>query len=93
MLVPQLFLAGVIVPRDEMPGWLQPISNVLPLSYTVDAMQQVSTHTAATPRMWHAIGIISVFIVAALLGGAATCSDAPPELLVAGKQASASDRH
>jgi ABC-2 type transport system permease protein len=78
VLVPQLFLAGVIVPRDEMPGWLQPISNVLPLSYAVDAMQQVSTHTAATPRMWHAIGIISVFIVAALLGGAATLQRRTP---------------
>jgi ABC-2 type transport system permease protein len=94
VLVPQLFLAGVIVPRDEMPGWLQPISNVLPLSYAVDAMQQVSTHTAATPRTWHAIGIISVFIVAALLGGAATLQATHPlNCLWPEKRASASDRH
>ena len=39
VLVPQLFLAGVFIPRDEMPGWLQSISNVLPLTYAVDALQ------------------------------------------------------
>ena len=78
VLVPQLFLAGVLVPRDAMPGWLEAISNVLPLSYAVEALQQVSTHTAATPRMWRDIGIIAVFIIAALLGGAATLQRRTP---------------
>jgi ABC-2 type transport system permease protein len=72
VLVPQLFLAGVFIPRDEMPGWLHSISNALPLTHAVEALQQISTHTAATPRMWRDMGIVAVFIVAALLGGALT---------------------
>jgi ABC-2 type transport system permease protein len=72
VLVPQLFLAGVLVPRERMPGVLQAISDALPLSYAVEALQQVSTHTAATPLMWHDTGVVAVFIVAAVLGGAAT---------------------
>ena len=72
VLVPQLFLAGVFIPREEMPGWLQSISNALPLPYAVDALKQVSTHTEATPQMWRDVAVVAVFIVAALLGGAAT---------------------
>ncbi|MBV8347092.1 MAG: ABC transporter permease, partial [Mycolicibacterium sp.] len=62
VLVPQLFLAGVLVPRDVMPGWLQGISNALPPSYADESLQHVSTHPPATPRMWHDHGIVTVFI-------------------------------
>jgi len=78
VLVPQLFLAGVLVPRDRMPGALQAVSNVLPLSYAVEALQQVSNHAIATPQMWHDTGIVAVFIVAALLAGAATLQRRSP---------------
>ena len=61
-----------------MPGALQAISNVLPLSYAVEALQQVSNHATATPQMWHDTGIVAVFIVAALLAGAATLQRRSP---------------
>lgn len=72
VLVPQLFLCGLLVPREQMPHALHVISDCLPLSYAVDALQQVSTNAAPTGRMWHDIAVVSAFIVAALLGGAAT---------------------
>lgn len=72
VLVPQLFLAGVFISRDQMPEWLQPISDVLPLTYAVDALKQISTHSGATPQMWRDTAVVAAFIVAALLGGAAT---------------------
>jgi ABC-2 type transport system permease protein len=78
VLVPQLFLAGVIVPRGEMPGWLQAISNVLPLSYAVEALQEVSKHPTATPLMWHDTAVLTAFIVAAVLAGAATLQRRTP---------------
>jgi len=62
----------VFIPRDEMPGWLHSFSNVLPLSYVVDALQQISANTEATPRMWRDVGVVVAFIIAAVLGGAAT---------------------
>ena len=55
-----------------MPGWLQSVSDALPLTYAVDALKQISAHTDATPQMWRDMGVVAVFIVAALLGGAAT---------------------
>ena len=72
VLVPQLFLAGVFIPRDEMPGWLHSFSDVLPLTYVVDALQQISANSEATSQMWRDISVVVAVIVAAVLGGAAT---------------------
>ena len=41
VLLPQLFLSGLLVPRAGMPRALNDISNYLPLSYAVDATKKV----------------------------------------------------
>lgn len=69
---PQLFLCGLLVPRDQLPGWLEAISNVLPLSYAVDALNEVAAHTAPTGRMWRDIVVVAGFAIIALVLGAAT---------------------
>ncbi|MQY21086.1 ABC transporter permease [Nocardia macrotermitis] len=69
---PQLFLCGLLVPRGQLPRWLEVISDVLPLSYAVDALQQVSRYTGTTGLMWRDLGIVAVFAVVALALGAAT---------------------
>ncbi|MGV9411332.1 ABC transporter permease [Nocardia sp. NPDC003693] len=72
IVLPQFFLCGLLVPRGELPGWLEAISNVLPLSYAVDALQQVATHTGATGQMWRDLAIVAGFAAVALALGAAT---------------------
>lgn len=72
IVLPQFFLCGLLVPRGQLPGWLEAISNVLPLSYAVDALQQVSTHTGVTGQMWRDLAIVAVFAAVALALGAAT---------------------
>ena len=42
LVIPQILLCGLFVPRDQLPPVLEAISNVLPLSYAVDAMQSVA---------------------------------------------------
>ncbi|WP_051162022.1 ABC transporter permease [Nocardia brevicatena] len=69
---PQLFLCGLLVPRHQLPGWLEAVSNVLPLSYAVDALQQVSTHPEPTAAMWRDLAVVAGFAVVALCLGAAT---------------------
>ena len=39
VVVPQLLLCGIIVPREMMPDWLQWISNAMPASYALEALQ------------------------------------------------------
>lgn len=72
IVLPQFFLCGLLVPRGQLPSWLEAISNVLPLSYAVDALEQVSTHTGATGQMWRDILIVAVFAAVALGLAAAT---------------------
>ncbi|MFZ2511745.1 MAG: ABC transporter permease [Gordonia sp. (in: high G+C Gram-positive bacteria)] len=69
---PQLFLCGLMVPRNQLPGWLEAISNVMPLSYAVDALNQVSVHAAPTEQMWRDIIVVVAFAIVALGLGAAT---------------------
>ena len=52
VVVPQILLCGLFVPRDQLPDVLEAISNVLPLSYAVDAMQTL----AATVRHRRRLG-------------------------------------
>ncbi|MFC2022630.1 ABC transporter permease [Chloroflexota bacterium] len=41
LIVPQIFLCGVIWPVEQMPGYLQWLSNVLPLTYAMDVLREI----------------------------------------------------
>jgi ABC-2 type transport system permease protein len=71
LVIPQILLCGLFVPRDELPRVLEVISDVLPLSYAVDAMQSVAASTE-TGDVWQDIAIIAAFVVAGLGLGALT---------------------
>ncbi len=72
LILPQLLLCGIITPRDELPWPLEALSDVLPMSYAVDATQQVMTQPAATAKYWVSLAIVAGFMVLALALGAAT---------------------
>ncbi len=71
VVIPQILLCGLFVPRDQLPPVLEAISNVLPLSYAVDAMQAVASSTA-TGDVWQDIAVVAAFVVAGLALGALT---------------------
>ena len=72
LLLPQFLLSGLLVPRDELPTLLSWISNLLPLSYAVDAMQTLTTSPTVDASLWVDLGVVMAFSVAALALGAAT---------------------
>ena len=71
LVIPQILLCGLFVPRELLPGVLEAVSNVLPLSYAVDAMQQL-TRTAETGEVWRDLAVVAGFALAGLTLGAAT---------------------
>jgi ABC-2 type transport system permease protein len=71
-VLPQALLCGLLAPRDQMAGWLHAISDAFPMSYSVEALQELGRHTSPTGLMWRDLAIITGCIVVALLLGAAT---------------------
>ncbi|MFI6757762.1 ABC transporter permease [Micromonospora sp. NPDC050417] len=72
VVIPQLLLCGLFVGRDRMADWLQAISDVLPLSYAVEALQQVGAHAEPTGTMWRDLAVVVGAVLVALVLAAAT---------------------
>jgi ABC-2 type transport system permease protein len=72
LVIPQILLCGLFVPREELPDVLAAVSDVLPLSYAVDAMQLLQRSAELTGELWSDLAVIAVFIAGFLALGAAT---------------------
>ena len=72
VVVPQLLLCGLFVPREQMVGWLQAASDVMPLSYAVEALAQIGAHTNPTSTMWRDLTVVIGAAIVALVLAAAT---------------------
>ena len=71
IVIPQILLCGLFVPRDQLPPLLGAISDLLPLSYAVDAMTTL-TRTSQTGDVWADLAVVAGYAVAGLALGAAT---------------------
>jgi ABC-2 type transport system permease protein len=71
IVFPQILLCGLFVARDALPPVLEAVSNVLPLSYAVDAMTHLTRGTS-TAEVWMDLLVVAAFAVGALGLGAAT---------------------
>ncbi|MCD4532607.1 ABC transporter permease [Nocardioides sp. cx-169] len=71
VVVPQILLCGLLVPREAMPDLLGAVSDVLPLSYAVDAMTHL-TASSSTGGVWRDVGVVAGFALVGLALGAAT---------------------
>jgi ABC-2 type transport system permease protein len=71
-VLPQALLCGIVVAHDQMATWLQWISNALPLTYAVEAMQQLTGNTDITDTLVRDTVVIAGSTILALTLGAAT---------------------
>jgi ABC-2 type transport system permease protein len=71
-VLPQFLLCGLLVVRDQLPDVLQPISDVLPLSYAVDAMNAVAADPEPLGTIAPDLAVILVWIAGSLLLGSLT---------------------
>lgn len=77
-ITPQFLLCGLLVDRDQLPGGLSQLSDVLPLSYAVDAMKEVTAHADVTSAGVWAMVIVVGFVVLALALASLTLSRRTP---------------
>lgn len=71
IIFPQLITCGLIMPRGAMPTVLEAISRVLPLTYGMEALQQLA-RGAGFADVQGAVGVVVAFIVGALVLGTLT---------------------
>jgi ABC-2 type transport system permease protein len=72
IVLPQLLLCGLFVARADMAGWLHTVSDVLPLTYAVDALNELSAHGGATGTLWRDLAVVAGTAVAALVAASTT---------------------
>lgn len=74
VVAPQILLSGVIVPVATEPGWLQVVSNVLPLTYAVNGLRSVMLEGAglASSAVLLDVAVLAAFCIATIVAGAAT---------------------
>ncbi|MEW2285356.1 ABC transporter permease [Streptomyces sp. NPDC047841] len=72
VIFPQLLLCGLFTPRSDMHPVLEAVSDVLPMSYAVDGMNQVLHHTDMTAAFVRDVLIVAGCALLVLGLGAAT---------------------
>lgn len=71
-VLPQFFLCGLLVPRDGLPDVLRWVSDVMPLSYAVDAMRTITSDPSGGAQVGGDVLIVAGFVLASIAAGAAT---------------------
>ncbi len=71
-LFPQLLVCGLFVPREQMAWPLQWFADIMPLTYSVDAMKQITIYSGWPGDLVRDLIIVAGFAVAALVLGSVT---------------------
>lgn len=72
IVFPQILLGGIFLPRDQLPAGLKEISDWLPLSHAVDALNAVATNSHDAAYVGGQLLIVGAFAVGAVVVGALT---------------------
>jgi len=70
-VAPQILLGGIFLPRERMPEVLQTISDWLPLSYSIDALNLVQSGGDAGEVLGDVL-VVAAFALGALVLAALT---------------------
>jgi ABC-2 type transport system permease protein len=72
VVIPQFFFCGLLMPLDRMPDILQVVAHFVPMTYAVQALQNVSVETGISGQSWRDLGIVLAIVVVAIVLGATT---------------------
>jgi len=69
---PQVLVCGLFVPREHMARLLQWLADIFPVTYSVDAMRQVTTHSQWTATLFRDLLVVVGYAIVALILGSVT---------------------
>ena len=72
IIVPQIFLCGVLWPVEQMPDYLQWLSTVLPLTYAVDGLREIMLEGQSLLDVWVELVVLIAFAAGTSILAAAT---------------------
>jgi ABC-2 type transport system permease protein len=67
VIFPQIFLSGIFYPVESLPGFLQSVAGILPLTFVANAMRAVMTEGAALAAIVPDLIGMAVWLVVGLL--------------------------
>lgn len=71
-IFPQLLTCGLFVPREQMAQVLQWFADIMPLTYSVDAMKQITLHATWTGTLTRDLVVVTAYGLAVLILGSIT---------------------
>lgn len=69
---PQILLGGIFIPTDQLPAVLEDISQWLPLTYAIDALNAVATGSEDAAWVWSKVLLIGAWILGSIVVGSIT---------------------
>jgi ABC-2 type transport system permease protein len=72
IIMPQVLLCGLFIARDQMARPLELLSDVFPLTYSVDAMKQAANNSVWTGKLTNDLMIVVGFGIVSLILGSVT---------------------
>lgn len=67
VIFPQVIIGGLLLPLDQMPKVLEVAAYFLPLTYAIDALNEVVKHTGVTDNGWRDLIVVLAFMIAAVV--------------------------
>ncbi|GAA1792357.1 ABC transporter permease [Agromyces lapidis] len=72
LVFPQILLGGIFIPREQLPAALEAISEWLPLSFAIDALQAVAADSESPEWIATKLLVIGAWIVGSIVLGSIT---------------------
>ena len=63
VIMPQIFLSGIFYPIESMPEWIQPVAQLLPLSFVSTGMREIANAGATLLEVYPSLIGIAVWFV------------------------------
>lgn len=67
LIFPQVLVGGLLLPLEQMPRALEVAAYFLPLTYAIDALNEVVRHAGVTGHGWRDLMVVLAFMIGAVI--------------------------